>query len=133
IKFVARGLPFKLGRQPHLAPFGKGRRFVKRYVADGCIERQLFQTTEREMKPLAISVMPVKRRSHSVLIYPVPPFRMPQSMISISTVLNEFKVFQICYELIAYLKIVQINLMPRKLIVETKSVAGEADLVNSTF
>ena len=33
IEFVRRGFPFKLGRQTHLFPFGKRRRFVKRNVA----------------------------------------------------------------------------------------------------
>ncbi len=54
-------------------------------------------------------------------------------MIAIAAVVNKFEKLEVCNKVRCDLKIVEIYLVPGKLVVKTKAFARVADLVNAFF
>src|SRR5688572_9391235 len=81
-----------------------------------------------------MKAVPVKRRVDAVLIYPIPAFRMPETVIAISAVIDELKEFKVGHEPGRDLEIVKQNRMPGQLVVKAETgVAVVAYLIIAAF
>ena len=131
IEMAAGDFPFEFSRQPHSLPFSEGRGLIKGHVTDRRIRHDLSQAAERELMPLVITPVPVKRRDDAVLVDPIPAFGMPQTMVAIAAVIHKLRKFGVGHQASGNGEVIEVYLVPRQFIIKTESVACVADLVDT--
>src|SRR5882672_2660743 len=119
-KIGRRYLPFRFGRQASARPARVSVGFKITHVTDRLGRIYFAQTGESEAEPVAISLLPVKRRSPFLVMDREPAKRQPELRAFVTAVFHELEIFPIRDESRGEFELFQNYAMPRPFVVESK-------------